>query len=162
MFSGNFPNNDIKNLLGRALAISLMSLMAAGLVNALRPEPLAWNWDPPSPIVAIIDNLGDFKALLEKPETVLVDARDEFFYQMGHIPGAFSFPAGETGEETLAAWRESLSPDAGVIIYCSDPFCSMAEDLGKKMMAVGLSPTVFSPGFEAWEEAGLPVKAEER
>lgn len=96
---------------------------------------------------------------LSRPETVLVDARADFFYEMGHIPGAVSLPLDDHNSESLAAWKRTLPPGAAIIVYCSDSLCPMAAQLAEKMMALGLAPKIFMPGFDAWEEMGLPVES---
>jgi len=106
--------------------------------------------------------LEDFQLLkdaLSRPETVLVDVRADFFYEMGHIPGAISMPLDDHNSESLAAWKRTLSPGATIIVYCSDSLCPMAAQVSEKLMAIGLTPKIFNPGFDAWEEMGLPVES---
>ena len=143
---------------GRAAFIIVFSLASAWAVNALRPEPLAWDWRPPAPTAPGLTDFTALDAALAKPQTVLVDARDAFFYQMGHLPSAVSLPLEATGTDELETWRSSLLPEAEIIIYCSDSLCPMADQLAREMMSLGLAPTVFTPGFDAWEEKGRPVE----
>jgi len=141
----------------RALTIAAFSLATAWAVNYLRPAPLAWDWQPPPPAAETINDFEVLQAALTRPETVLVDARAAFFYQMGHLPGAVSLPVEETETAELETWRAALPSGVEIIIYCSDFLCPMADQLARKMMPLGLKPIVFSPGYDAWEEMGLPV-----
>lgn len=154
----NLPEQPVR-LAGRALLIGLLALTSAFVFNCLRPEPLPWNWRPLPPSIPLITDINELRKALGAPETVLVDARDPLFFEMGHLPAALNLPADETGIENLELWAATLPPDAGIIIYCSDEFCSMAEELADKMTAAGLAPRIFSPGFSAWEAEGLPLES---
>lgn len=143
----------------RALLIVLAAIAAAGLFNGLRPMPMPWVWRPPPPLAPVLDDTQLLQDALSRPETVLVDARADFFYEMGHIPGAINMPLDDHNSESLAAWKRTLPPGATIIVYCSDSLCPMAAQLAEKMMALGLAPKIFKPGFDAWEEMGLPVES---
>lgn len=149
---------DLTDMVIRALIVAVVSLAAAGLCNGLRPEPLAWDWRPPAPLAPVMEDFQELQAALARPETVLVDARADLFYEMGHLPGAVNLPLDDTDSAALAAWRSELPPGADIIVYCSDAHCPMAAQLSEQMMALGLSPRIFKPGFDAWEERGLPVE----
>lgn len=151
--------NDITELIGKALLIGLLSLATAALVNWLRPLPLAWNWSPPPPVAPVITEIEEMLQIMARPETVLVDAREALFYQLGHLPGAVSLPLDKADNAALAAWRQTLSPEANIVIYCNDSLCHMADELAIKMMAQSLRPSVFLPGFEGWDMAGRPVES---
>lgn len=149
---------DFRDLLIRAALIAVVSLVVAGLCNGLRPEPLAWDWRPSLPLAPIMEDFQELQAALARPETILVDARADLFYEMGHLPGAVNLPLEDIDSATLAAWRSELTPEANIIVYCSDSLCPMAAQLAEQMMALGLRPSIFKPGFDAWEERGLPVE----
>lgn len=149
-----FLNSPVR----RAALIVLLSLASAVIFNQLRPSAFPWDWKPAPPSASQIDDLAIFQSALSRPETVLVDARDEIFYEIGHIPGAVCLPLESADQKTIETWRAALPPEAEVIVYCSDEFCSMASELAERMTAAGLKPSIFSPGFQAWEERGLPVE----
>lgn len=148
-------------LAGRISLIILLSIASALIANGLRPNPLAWKWSPPPPPAPVMENLDEFQTALKRPETVLIDARDEFFYEMGRIPGARSMPSQSTDAAALELWQSTLDSEARIIVYCSDEFCPMAYDLSEKMVSIGLSPIIFKPGFNAWEAQGLRVETDE-
>lgn|GEM_PF-2497978 len=149
---------DFRELAFRALIITAVSLVFAGLCNSLRPTPLAWDWRPPPPLAPVMEDFEELQAALAQPETVLVDARADLFYEMGHLPGAVNLSQEDSDDSAVAAWRQKLPPGANIIVYCSDAHCPMAAQLSERLMALGLSPTIFKPGFDAWEERGLPVE----
>jgi rhodanese-related sulfurtransferase len=158
---GSLKSAETWMALGRqALVIVLLALALAWLVNHSRPSPLSWSWRPPPPSAPLMTDLGAFRQALAAPETVLVDARPALFYKMGHIPGAVSLPADETDAAALAAWRAGLTSDAVIIVYCTDDLCHLADQLAQQLLALGLAPAIFAPGFAGWEAAGLPVVSE--
>ena len=159
MITAFFTDSALKKIIGQALLIGLLSLATAGLVNTLRPAPLAWNWSPPPPLAPVIENINEMRQIMAGPETVLVDAREAIFYRFAHLPGAISLPVAETDAAALEIWRKTLPPDANIIIYCSDSLCHMAEELAQKMMTIGLAPSVFAPGFDGWDMAGQPLES---
>lgn len=145
-------------LILRALVVVAVSLLIAALGNCLRPSPLAWDWRPPPPSAPVLEDFQELQAAMARPETIVVDARADLFYEMGHLPGAVNLPQEDSDEAAVAAWRQSLPPGADLIVYCSDAHCPMAAQLSERLMALGLRPTIFKPGFDAWEERGLPVE----
>lgn len=155
----SLDRKDFFDLFIRAGLIAVVSLAAACLCNGLRPAPLAWDWRPPVPLAPVMEDFQELQAAMARPETILVDARADLFYEMGHLPGAVNLPLEDIDSAALAAWRSELPPEADIIVYCSDSLCPMAAQLSEQMMALGLSPSIFKPGFDAWEERGLPVEA---
>lgn len=151
--------DDLSALMIKALAITVMSVAVAAGFNHFRGTPLEWDWRPPPPTAPVIEDFVELQAALARSETVLVDAREDLFYEIGHIPSAVSLPLDSTDEETLAAWQKTVPQDAVIIIYCSDSLCPMADKLAQKMFPLGLSPSVFKPGFDQWELNELPVES---
>ncbi|MDL2260385.1 rhodanese-like domain-containing protein [Deltaproteobacteria bacterium OttesenSCG-928-K17] len=142
------------------MGLVFIALVSAAVVNQLRPAPLPWDWRPDPPSLPVTEDFEALEKFINTPNALLVDARDEFLYRMGHIPGAINMPSDETSPEQIAAWQKGLPPQAEIIIYCSDAFCHMAEELGEKMIEAGLSPVIFLPGFDEWENRGLPIIGE--
>lgn len=153
--------SDLKALILKAGFIAIVALVSATVFNYLRPASLPWSWVPPPPVSEVIDELAVFRQLLLEPGTVLVDARPALFHRISHIPGSVNVPLDKSTIESLGLWRQSLSPAATIIIYCSDRHCSMADELAQKIIPLsdGLPPLIFSPGFKAWDEAGLPLES---
>lgn len=88
---------------------------------------------------------------------VLVDARDDSLYAEGHLMGAVSLPLGEV-EAQLAGFRQKVSAERTVVIYCNGYGCPDSFDLGLHLLKAGYRDVrVFEGGFPEWRDAGLPV-----
>ena len=152
-------NARLKPFILNSFLIIVLTVVSATAFNYMRPTPLSWVWAPPPPMAQVIDKMDIFKEKLSDSKTILVDARPELFYRLSHIPGAISFPEGITESKDLAIWEKSIPQDAVIIIYCSDSKCRMADDLATKMSAIGLTSSIFLPGFAAWEKAGMSLES---
>ena len=107
----------------------------------------------PSPV-----GLAELRELLQQPGTVLVDARAEALYRRGHLAGARSLPLGALPER-LPAFRRRVPKDALIITYCSGHGCPDSLDLATRLLTAGYRRVrVFTGGYPAWRDAGLPVK----
>lgn len=158
---GQLKKYFFKNWLGlmaRVLVIIVVSAILGSSFNHFRAAGLSWQWSPPPASAPIVKNIENLQKALGRPETIIVDARDPLFYQFGHIPGAVSLPLETTDEKALQAWIKNINPKSHIIIYCSDSLCPMADQLAQKIMALGLRPSVFKPGFDEWELSGLEVE----
>ena len=116
------PSGDVAATMGRSLLIVLLALLSSVAFNYFRSSPLNWDWEPALTQAPLINGLKILEGMMKQPNTSVVDARDEFFFGMGHIPGALSLPL-ESGDPThLTAWDKTLAPQTVIIIYCSDEF----------------------------------------
>ncbi|MDX9709699.1 MAG: rhodanese-like domain-containing protein [Trichloromonas sp.] len=89
-----------------------------------------------------------------------VDARAAEVYSEGHLPGAMSFPLGEY-DQVLPEFRERVSKEMTLILYCSGFGCPDSFDLGERLLAEGYQDVrVYEGGFPEWRDAGLPVEKE--
>ena len=140
------------------MAVSLVSALSA---NLFRSEPLAWDWKPgaissESPFL-FFDDFKELERLLEDPAVIVIDARDERLYNIAHIPGAISLPAAAASERA-APFLASIPKESPLLIYCSDPLCSLAERLAEAFADLGRSGiSIFRPGFESYSESGRQV-----
>lgn len=146
--------------------IGFLSVASGGLVNWWRPLSLPWVFNPEAAAARPDDTSGrvevDAAYLLEslaRNNVTIIDARPEVFYRFGHIPGAVNVPP-ERLEQALAELPPAAVPsDREIIVYCSDRFCSMAENLIVKLATAGhRSAKLFSPGYAGWEAAGHKIE----
>ena len=89
---------------------------------------------------------------------IILDARPEVFYQLGHVPGALSLPR-EDFEAGYGRLRELLEKDPSrpIAVYCADMSCEDSELVAGALTQLGfLHVAVFKGGWEAWSEAHLP------
>ncbi|MBN1945546.1 MAG: hypothetical protein JW797_07705 [Bradymonadales bacterium] len=91
----------------------------------------------------------------------LIDARFTRFYRRGHLPGALAIPYAMLSgpqDEKLDPIRSI--PGDTIVVYGSVDYSE--GDAMARVMAAGGWPGVryLEGGFEAWQEAGLPVEGE--
>jgi len=101
--------------------------------------------------------LAEAKKRWEEKTAVFVDARARLFFQVGHIPGALSFPREEfEKKQELAA----LLPhrDKIIVVYCNGVDCPDSAVLAVYLSREGFRHLqIFEGGWPAWQEAGYPV-----
>lgn len=86
----------------------------------------------------------------KKQDYVLVDVRDEFEFEEGHIPTAINIPA-----ETFAVKSGVLPKEKKIIVYCNTGGRSYMAY--RKLMKLAY-PTIYQTIFTEWKEAKLPVE----
>lgn len=100
--------------------------------------------------------LEEVKILLAQG-AVLLDARPEDIYALGHIAGARSLPMFDL-EATFAEVRRTVPQDRTVITYCSGYGCQDSFDLAMHLIFEGYRDVrIYEGGFPEWQDAGLPV-----
>ncbi|MBX3742723.1 MAG: rhodanese-like domain-containing protein [Akkermansiaceae bacterium] len=105
--------------------------------------------------------LGDLFKLQQENRVLIFDVRPAFLYQLGHIPGAVSWPkAGfdsqlPANEARIAAARAAKKP---VVVYCVDFACPDARTVATWLSERGHSTAVLEGGWDAWKTGGLPAE----
>ncbi len=92
--------------------------------------------------------------LADGDDFVLVDVREPYEWDKGHLPGAVSYPRGILERDAEAAFPDL---DAPLVLYCGGGFRSVlaAESLG----AMGYTNVQsMDGGWRGWTEAGYPVE----
>lgn len=87
-------------------------------------------------------------------EAQLIDVREGYEYEQGHIPGSQNI---EVTELTAAA--ETLDRDKPVIFYCRSGDRSTMP--GEAFRASGWEAYTLDGGLAAWVEAGQPIEPED-
>lgn len=103
-------------------------------------------------------SLPEFQQYVEQKQGLVVDARPEIFYRLGHVPQAWSLPR-ENFDEGYAKLRERIEIDKNqrIIVYCSDISCEDSGLVQKALQALGFNrASVFRGGWAEWSHAGLP------
>ena len=85
---------------------------------------------------------------------LFLDARDEGYYDAGHIKGAmrnlFLF-------ELIFKIEEKQSKSDPLVVYCGDPGCGDSEDLAYDLQGEGFNKLyVFKGGWLEWSAASYP------
>jgi 3-mercaptopyruvate sulfurtransferase SseA len=111
----------------------------------------------------VIVEIGDVKAVLGKGSHLIVDARPDLFWEIGHIPGAINLPKKQFTEFYPKVERQLQAATLkrqSLIIYCADVHCPDAVALAKELQSRGFPRIqVFEAGWAAWKEAGMPVES---
>lgn len=158
--------------LSRAALLVFLWTMIAAAVNVVSPAQIAWvgTWPatfgndtaavPPSyeegdPELLRLDQA---LAKFQSTEIVFIDAREPEDFALGHIPGAVNFPFDWYDE-----YADSVLPDLDkgreIVTYCGGADCELSLYMGRQLRTEGYEKvTIFFGGYEAWQEAGLPVE----
>ena len=101
----------------------------------------------------------EFFARQEAGKVLLYDARHPIFYRIGHIPGAINIPLNDcdtTIHEREEEIKTALAEGKTIVTYCSGITCPDARSLARHISGFGYPASVFSGGWDAWNDAGLP------
>lgn len=106
-------------------------------------------------------SLEDFFLLQQSGKTLIIDARPTIFHQFGHIPGAISIPA-KNCDPVIAGREEEIKKAVAdgktIVTYCSGLLCPDARTVAMHISGFGYPASVFSGGWDAWKDAGMPVE----
>ena len=154
----------------------LTGCLAGGVIlNEMRPQPFPLIYSPPAArLDQAVENLGEGKPLplpqegdvsldemqkiIAGQSTLILDARPEIFYRVGHIPSALSLPRDdfENGYHVLAHVLESHR-DQVVVVYCSGGDCHDSQLVGDALRRLGYAHVrLFRGGWAEWEGENLP------
>jgi len=107
-------------------------------------------------------NIEAVKQLYDASAVVLVDAREAWEYDEGHIPGSISLPYEEaiTDPVRLEALDTGGRP---IVTYCGGGSCEVSLSLAQELIYAGHPRiAVYMGGFPEWITAGYPVEAGEK
>jgi rhodanese-related sulfurtransferase len=106
-------------------------------------------------------SLEDFFLLHQSGKTLVIDARPAIFHQFGHIPGAISIPA-KNCDPAIARREEEIKSAVAdgktIVTYCSGLLCPDARTAAMHIAGFGYPASIFSGGWDAWKDAGMPVE----
>ena len=94
-------------------------------VRAIEPEL--------PPIVLPTLNWPQVKSLLASNQIVLVDTRFKASYDLGHIPGAVSFPSHGQEDEDLWKFANRYAKGTRFVLYCGSETCGMWRTLAENL-----------------------------
>jgi rhodanese-related sulfurtransferase len=97
------------------------------------------------------------RRLVERGAAFVVDSREHWEYDQGHLPGALLIPHAEASD--LSRLRKLDTGRRPIVVYCGGGACETSIRLGSALTEAGHDRVlVFMGGFPAWEAAGLPVE----
>lgn len=92
--------------------------------------------------------------LLEQGEVQLVDVREPYEYEAGHIAGAIHIELVELTDKA-----GSLDSDLPVVCHCRGG--SRSAMAAEALRASGYRASNMAGGLQAWAEAGLPLEPQD-
>lgn len=111
------------------------------------------------------DNNNEVRALttekvygiFNKGGAKFVDARDNWDFAEGHIPGAVNIPEYKFTPDDPSL--KSLNKDEKIIVYCEGNQCDVSKRLASELKKLGYKYIwVYIGGWEEWSEYKLPVE----
>lgn len=96
----------------------------------------------------------------EQELVVFIDARNDWHYQQGHIPGAYQFDHYRAADY-LASVLPVCQTAEQVVVYCTGGDCEDSEFAAIFLRQAGIPAEkllVFAGGMAEWTAKGLPVE----
>jgi len=155
--------------------ILIIAAVAAFGVNYFSPSGIALigQWDRSRGVVTAkskqdtvdidmeVNNPLQVRRMIQAKKVVLLDVRSKDAYDMGHLPGAFSFPL-ENFDDELPLLLDLVKRDRSILVYCSGVECSDSHTFSSQLLALKFTKVqVYAGGFRQWQEMGFEVEKNE-
>ena len=157
---------NFKNHISQVYLILTISIIASLAVNILRPNSIPFlakkleqvdniDFDSDDPLLLTI-SLDQAKEFYDR-NTLFLDARDEVYFNKGHIRGAIK---NVFFMELLFNIESMQSKEDPLVVYCGDPGCGDSEDLAYNLQDAGFTKLyVFKGGWLEWSAANYPSES---
>ena len=150
--------------LWQAFALVLLASLIAIGVNQWRRDGIALigDWSVAARVAdtggnSLVIDLSRTAALFQRQEVLLVDARPENQYAVGHIRGALSLPWPEAEQRFIEA-ADRLAGAKAIVTYCDGENCDLSHKLALFLKEMGFDNVrVLVNGWSLWRQAGLPT-----
>ena len=86
------------------------------------------------------------KEMMDTQEVVILDVREQYEFDAGHIPGAVLFPVGTITEDTAAAVIDDL--DTVVLVYCRSG--NRSKTASQALADIGYTNVYEFGGINTW------------
>lgn len=156
----------IKKISFQIACIAVCSFLAGLALNLIRSDGIELIGDYTAEEEQVIDYREINTVTPEEAErlytagaAVFVDARSQWEYQEGHIPGAILVPSHEAAQH-LAEFRKKV-PDtsSAIITYCDGEYCPLSKDLAVVLRNNGYANVhVLVNGWGVWQSRGYAVE----
>lgn len=106
-------------------------------------------------------SLEEFFALHQSGKLLLFDARPGFIYQISHVPGAINLTKHNCDQkihDREAMIKSALAGGKTIVVYCTGIMCPDARAVAMHLSGFGYPSSIFSGGWDAWTDAGMPVE----
>lgn len=92
------------------------------------------------------------------PQSLLLDVREPAEFEISRLPGAINIPRGVL-EFKIGDHPQLSKRDADILVYCKTSGRAALAALNLKRMGYTNVRSIHG-GFDAWNQAGLPVEKE--
>lgn len=149
---------------GYFFKILFLCVLSAGLAfgfNILRPKPFTSFSELTALQVEELVEIGtpEMVKAYDSGAVIVIDARSDMDFAMGHIPGAINIPSWAIGDEliTMTSLVESGRP---IIVYCDGFSCGKSLIVAKKLLEKGFKGiSIYPEGLDGWLGAGKDLEA---
>lgn len=93
---------------------------------------------------------------IKRGDVVVLDVRPAAEFRSGHIAGARSVPVAELGRRL-----KEIPKSRQIVAYCRGRYCVFADEAVRALGRKGYRAARLEDGFPEWQQAGLPVAADE-
>jgi rhodanese-related sulfurtransferase len=103
-------------------------------------------------------SLEEFQAVATQKKALVLDARPEIFYRLGHVPRSLALPRDEF-ENYYHKLQSQLEKEKNqpLVIYCSSTSCEDSGLVAASLKKLGYTHvSIFHGGWNDWTQAGLP------
>lgn len=98
----------------------------------------------------------DLHERMQQEPVTIIDVNAQHSWQQARVPGAINFGV----DYDAQALPRDLA--AGLVFYCSNPFCRKAPSAARRAVKLGYTDVrVMSAGITGWVDARLPVERSE-
>ena len=111
------------------------------------------------PLGADVDK-KEMRKISTDPSVLILDARPQTFFELGHIPSAMSLPRDDfkksyqSLQKTLSSYRNKT-----IVVYCSDGGCPDSRLVGEALRKLGYQDIrLFRGGWDEWIGASSPTQ----
>ena len=164
-------------MIKQSVTVVVLSLILGLGINAIRSDGISVVgqyrelWSGEGPIVPPGVEEGDppFIALdvaemeFSNGDAVFIDAREEFEFECGTIPGSINIPFDYLPEGDLTPYFDSalsgIDRDRMLITFCSGDECDLSLHLARNLQAFGYTNlAIFFGGAREWEKFDLELE----
>lgn len=152
-------------ILSSVAGILVFALFLGAVFQFLRPHPIPWIEDHSQSVdskaraagIRVV-TLEQAREMVANGSALVLDARAGVEFDLGHLPGAVSFP-NATRSDAFYELAGLLQGDQPLLVYCWSKSCDDALELALFLRAQGSKNVhLFAGGFNAWRDAGFPVE----
>ena len=155
-----------------AFFLLVFALTAAVVFNYFSPFGIALfgQWQTLKGVVNAVSktNVLDSSVEINSPESVkqivkeklriVLDVRPYDFYEMGHIPGALSFPLDDF-DAVIGKLLKTAGLISPILVYCSGFECTDSHEFAENLKRLKFTDIkVYSGGFSQWQEMGYEIQ----